>query len=186
MVTSFVLVDPVKASSAPFCTNRLSPLIDRIVNFFHSIFDILINLFFLDFSYPGIMAKALMSSGRPTFEAVSDFTVRALVILYVCIIKHDEVVTVVCTAFKVVSWVAGLHNHLPLESLPFIKLLLAQEHLQVIFGLKSDCAALIRTSDGKFAHLNLSASILSQALRVVKVLAGGNTVYIPILVIFVE
>ena len=70
-----------------------------------------------------------MSSGRPTFEAVGDFAVRALVILYVCIFEHDEVVTVVCAAFKVVSRVAGLHNHLPLESLPFIKLLLAQEHL---------------------------------------------------------
>ena len=127
-----------------------------------------------------------MAGSRPAFEAVSDFTVRALVILYVCILKRAKVVAVVCTAFKVSSRVAGLHNHFPLESLPSFKLLLAKEHLEVIFGLECDRAALIWAPDGKLAHLYLSASILSQALCVVEVLAGSNTVDVPFLVIFVK
>ena len=81
MVTSFVLVDPVKASGAPLRTGRLSPLVDRFVCLFDSILDFLFNLFFFDLGYPGIMAKALMASGSPAFEAVGDFTAWALVVL---------------------------------------------------------------------------------------------------------
>ena len=113
------------------------------------------------------MVLALVAGSASAFEAMGHFAGRALVILHVLVLKNAEVVAVVRAAFEVASWVAGLHNHFPLESLPPVHFLLVQEHLEVIFGLECDRAALIWAPDGKLAHLYLSASILSQALCVV-------------------
>ena len=132
------------------------------------------------------MAKAFMASGRPAFEAVSNFTVRALVILYVCILKRAEVVTVVCTAFEVASWITGLHDHFPLESLPPVHFLLVQEHLEVIFGLECVLAVGFWASDWELALIDLSFGVFSEAFRVEKVLAAGDAVDGSLLVVFVK
>ena len=127
-----------------------------------------------------------MASCTSAFEAMGHFAGRALMILQVLVLKGAEIVAVVRAAFEVASWVTSLHNHFPLKSLPSFHLLLVQEHFEVILSLESVLAACVRAPDRQFAHIDLCTSILSQTLRVVKVLAGGDTVNGPFLVIFVE
>ena len=98
-----------------------------------------------------------MACGTSAFEAMRNFAGRALVILQVLVLKDAEVVAVVCAAFEVASWVAGLHNHFPFESLPPVHFLLIQEWLEVVFSLKCALAAGLRASDWKLAHVDLSA-----------------------------
>ena len=77
-----------------------------------------------------------MAGGTSALETVSNFARWALVILKVLVFHGAEVVAVVGAAFEVASWVAGLHNHFPLKSLPSVHFLLVQEHLEIVFGLE--------------------------------------------------
>ena len=88
-----------------------------------------------------------MAGGTSALEAMRDFAARALVILQVLVFKDAKVVAVVCAAFEVASWVAGLHNHFPLKSLPSVHFLLVQEHLEIVFGLECVFASGVWASD---------------------------------------
>ena len=132
------------------------------------------------------MVLALVAGSASAFEAMGHFAGRALVILQVLVLKDAEVVAVVCTAFEVASWVAGLHNHFPLESLPPVHFLLVQEHLEVIFGLECVLAVGFWASDWELALIDLRFGVFSQAFRVEKVLAAGDAVDGSLLVVFVK
>ena len=93
-------------------------MVDRFIFLCHCVLDLLLSLFLLELGEPGIMSEALMASGTSAFETMGDFAGWALVIFQVLVLKGAEVVAVVRAALKVATWVAGLHNHFPLESLP--------------------------------------------------------------------
>ena len=94
------------------------------------------------------MAEALVASGASAFEAVSDFAGRALIVLQVLVLHWAEVVAAIRAALEVASWVAGLHDHFPLKSLPSVKHLLVKEDFEVVFGLESILAVGVRAPDG--------------------------------------
>ena len=127
-----------------------------------------------------------MAGGTSALEAMSDFAGWALVFLQVLVFEGAEEVAVVCAAFKVASWVAGLHNHFPLESLPPVHFLLVQEHLEVIFGLECVLAVGFWASDWELALIDLSFGVFSEAFRVEKVLTGGDAVDGSLFVVFVK
>ena len=127
-----------------------------------------------------------MASSASAFEAMSHFAGRALIVLHVLVLKDAEVVAVVRAAFEVASWVAGLHNHFPLESLPPVHFLLVQEHFEVIFGLECVLAVGFWASDWEFALIDLSFGVFSEAFRVEKVLTGGDAVDGSLFVVFVK
>ena len=132
------------------------------------------------------MVLALVAGSTSALEAMGHFAGRALVILKVLVLKDAEVVAVVCAAFKVASWVAGLHNHFPLKSLPSVHFLLVQEHLEVIFGLECVLAVGFWASDWKLAHVDLSFCVFSQALSVEKALAGSVAMDGSLFVVFIK
>ena len=65
-----------------------------------------------------------MFGGCPALEALGNLANWALERLQVFVLLSDEIVTVGRGTFNVVSWVASLHNHFPLKSLPSLKILL--------------------------------------------------------------
>ena len=73
------------------------------------------------------MAHALVTGGFTTLKALSYLADWAFERLLVFVLLSKKVVTVGRRAFKVVSWVASLHNHFPLKSLPFVEILLVQK-----------------------------------------------------------
>ena len=70
------------------------------------------------------MTHALMFGGCPALEALGNLADWTFERLLVFVLLNDEVVTVGRGTFNVISWVASLHNHFPLESLPFLIILL--------------------------------------------------------------
>jgi len=67
-------------------------------------------------------------------ETMSDFALRALEVLLFEEISDQKVIAVWLRALEVASRITSLKDHLPLEPLPFSKVLLVQENFEVVFS----------------------------------------------------
>ena len=123
-----------------------------------------------------------MPGGTMTSEAMSDFALWASECLLLPVVPDNEVIAVSRRTLKIVPRKTSLHNHLPLESLPFSKTFFVQEHFKVILRRQRVFTARVWALYRKLAHWDLSLDILSQTIFVKDALAASNTVNILILI----
>ena len=116
--------------------------------------------------------------------AVSVSALRTVVSPHIFLLTaREKVVAVISGAVKIITWVAGISDHFPLESLHFGYFFLSQELFEVNFDRERHLAARIRARDRKLALVNLRAHVLAQALTVIDVVRGADGVQLYIVVI---
>ena len=93
-----------------------------------------------------------MLGGTVASEAMSNFALRALEVLLLEEISDNEVIAVGLWAREVAPRITSLHDHPPLELLPFCEVFLVQENFNVIFCREGFFTTNIWAFDWELVH----------------------------------